>query len=80
MNPDLTVDPYDKQAWPVDDDDRLDLLEIPKRASIYKCVPDPGEKNTNNNDKMAKAMEKGSPVKQKATGSKAGSQKKGSPT
>jgi hypothetical protein len=43
INPDVFIDPYDEEDWPLDDEDQLDYLSIPKRATPYKAVQPKGK-------------------------------------
>ena len=75
MDPKLTVDPYDENDWPLNEEDKLERLRIGKRASIYKVVQPQAEATPKAITKTAKATEKASPVKLKASGSKSGAKK-----
>jgi hypothetical protein len=43
LDPDAFIDPYDEADWPLDDEDTLDFLTIPKRAAPYKVLPNKGK-------------------------------------
>lgn len=74
-NPEAIINPYDEEAWPLEDGDLLERLNIIKRAKSYTFIP-PAAKNSKKT-KMATVMPKAAPLKPKASGSTSSAHKKG---
>jgi hypothetical protein len=83
--PNAHIDPYDEDAWSIDEEKTLDFLNIPKRASIYKVANAsgaPAQKPIPSSSKPQRkatvtSPAKTTPGKAKPSVAKGGLQKKG---